>query len=138
MRSSLIRNRYNSDWYACQASFRKKNCLGDSEILAYLEVLLQLDNILIFQLITDHDLLGSHIRSGGRIGKMGRLEHLQERPRNPNVIAEAHRGTKWSVYWRCCFCRPYQIPRRGVECASGYLPMHLSCNESNIVIMHRL
>lgn len=64
-----------------------------SVILTYLEILLQPDNVLILQLIADHDLLVSQVRFEGRFGnKASRLEHLQERPRNPNVIAEAHGG----------------------------------------------
>lgn len=64
-----------------------------SVILTYVEILLQPDNVLILQLIADHDLLICQVRFGARFGnKAGRLEHLQERPRNPNVIAEAHGG----------------------------------------------
>lgn len=62
-------------------------------ILTYLKILLQPDNVHILQLIADHDRLISQVRFGARFwNEAGSLEHLQERPRNPDVIAEAHGG----------------------------------------------
>jgi len=88
---------------------RKKKGSDDGGVATYLEVLPQLDNILVFQLLAQ--VLPGQVCAGSRVGKKAsRLERLQERPRNSNVIAEAHGGAKWSVYGRRHFCRPYQIP----------------------------
>jgi hypothetical protein len=97
MRSSLIRSRYNSDWYACRRpSFETDNCVWEGKSLTYLEILLQLDNIFIFQPIADF--LANHVLALSLIGKVNRFEQLQERPCNSDVIAEAHSSAQRSVY----------------------------------------
>lgn len=104
--------------------------------MTYLEIILQIDNILIIQLTADF--LSSRVPAWSRIGKVSRLEQLQKRPCDSDVIAEAHSSAKWSVYWCRHFCCSYQAPRRGVKCSGGYLPMHLGRNESNIIKFHWL
>ena len=74
MRSSLIRNRCNSDWYAYRGLLVEKKTSGDGVILTYLEILLQPGNN--FLLVAGF--LASQVRAGGRIGKVARLEYLQE------------------------------------------------------------
>src|SRR6266576_6263397 len=109
----------------------KGDCIMHGETLTYLEILLQLDNILILQLATDF--LSSQVSAWSRIGKVSRLEQLQKRPCDSDVISKAHGSAQRSIYWRRHFCCSYQTPRRGVECSRGYLPMHLSRNESNVI-----
>ncbi len=101
--------------------------------MTYLEIILQLDNVLIVQLTAYFLSSQVRARSRSRIGKVSHLEQLQKCPCNSDIIAEAHRSAQWSVYWRRHFCCSYQIPRRGVECSCGYLPMHLGRNKSNVI-----
>ena len=68
----------------------------DSETLTYLEILLQLDNILVLDLITDF--LPSQVPAWSRTGKVSRLERLQKRPCDSDVIAEAHISAQWGIY----------------------------------------
>src|SRR6266852_686577 len=103
----------------------------DGETLTYLEILLQLDNILILQLTTHFS--SSQVPLRSRIGKVSRLEQFQKRPCDSDVIAKAHSSAQRSIYWRRHFCCSYQTPRRGVKCSGGYLLMHLSRNESNVI-----